>query len=117
MKYLLTIVLLFTFSQVVVAAFYSGNEMLKMCEAYLSETGSAADGNICVGYVVGIHDGHFTFSVRADMKKTICLPDSSVDGSQLVRVVTKHLQEHPEDLHYTAASLITNALQQAFPCE
>jgi len=118
MKYLLAIVLLFSFSQARADdnVFYTGNEMLKLCEAYISETFSA-DGNVCVGFVTGIHDSHLTYSEWRDVKKAICLPGGGVKGSQLVRVVTKSLQESPENLHLTAASLVANALQQAFPCE
>jgi len=118
MKYLLTIVLLFSSNQASAATvFYSGNEMLKMCEAYFSETGSVVDANVCVGYVTGIHDGQIVFSGWGDMKKTICLPGSGVKGGQLVRIVIKYLQENPEDLHLTAGSLVVNALVIAFPCE
>jgi len=119
MKYLLMVVLLFSFNQaraVEAENFYSGNELLAMCEAYLSETGSAAKGNTCFGYVAGIVDAHNTFVNLADLEQSWCPPEN-LDGSQLVRVVTKYLQGNPQQLHLTASSLVVNALILAFPCE
>jgi len=115
MKYLLTIVLLFSFNQAAAVSFMSGSELLERCEARLSETGSAAKGNTCVGFLTGVADAHDNFTSWEVMSPLWCLPVMGTD--QLIRVVTKHLQENPEDLHHTAASLITNALAAAFPCE
>ncbi len=36
--------------------------------------------------------------------------------AQLVRVTVKYLQKHPEELHMTAGSLVSNAFYVAFPC-
>jgi len=116
MKYLLTIVLLCSFSQAAAKGFLSGSEILDRCEAYLSETGSVARGETCVGYVMGITDAHGTFTDWGEMSPLWCTPDNMSTG-QMVRVVTKYLQEHPEDLHLQAASLVSIALRKAFPCK
>jgi len=118
MKYLLMIVLLFSFNQAMartVNAFFDGNGLLGVCESYISETGSVAKGNVCFGYVVGVADAGATF-VDEDIRSSRCIP-FNVMGSQLVRVVTKYLQEHPEELHLTASGLVAIALRDAFPCE
>jgi len=116
MKYLLTIVLLFSFNQAAALGFLFGNELLERCEAYLSNT-DAAKGNTCWGFVTGVADAHDNFTVWG-MSPLWCQPDNMSTG-QLIRIVTKHLQEHPEDLHLAAASLVSNALLLAFPppCE
>jgi hypothetical protein len=44
-----------------------------------------------------------------------CIPSTAKLG-QLMRVVTKYLEEHPEQLHLAAAGLVYNALIEAFPC-
>jgi len=119
MKYLLMIVLLFSFNQAraaTVESLYTGNELLDRCEAYLSDTGSAAKGNTCFGYLAGIADAHDDFVAGGLHGKEWCKPEN-MKGKQLVRIVTKYLQEHPENLHYTAASLVANAFRKAFPCE
>jgi len=116
MKYLLIIVLLFSSGQASAVAFYSGNELLVLCEAHLSDAGSAAKGNQCISYVAGIADAHSFFVKWAALEQSWCM-SIDVDGSQLVRVVTKWLQENPQDLHLSASSLVIEALILAFPCE
>jgi len=121
MKYLLTIVLLFSCSQAIAAqteSFYTGNALLELCEAYLDGGTSAniAKGNTCASYVAGIDDAHSLFVDWLDMEQSWCAP-KNVNMSQLVRVVTKHLQENPQKLHKSGNSLIGNALIIAFPCE
>lgn len=98
MKYLLTIVLLFSFNQAAALGFITGSRLLEVCEARLSETGSAAKGNICLGFVMGIADAHDTFTDWGVMSPRWCFPDN-IETGQLIRIVTKSLQEHPEDLH------------------
>jgi len=116
MKYLLMIVLLFSFNQAAALVFLTGSKLLEKCEAHLSETGNIAKGNVCVGFVAGIVDAHDTFTGWDKMSPLWCPPDNMGTG-QLTRVVTKHLQEHPQDLHLSAGSLVANALILAFPCE
>jgi len=117
MKYLLMIVLLFSFNQVrAVEGFSNGNVLLEECEAYLSDTGSAAKGNICIGYIMGVVDTHAIVVNWDGSEMRFCLP-RSIQGSQLVRVATKHLKENPQDLHLAASGLVIAALHFAFPCE
>jgi hypothetical protein len=44
-----------------------------------------------------------------------CLPDG-VSYDQIVRVVVKYLQSHPERLHRRGKGLAVEALSAAFPC-
>jgi len=116
MKYLLAIVLLFSFGQAMAAGSYvTGSVLLEQCDAHINET-NIADGNVCVGYIAGIADVHITFVDWGDMEKNMCIP-FAVGSTQLVRIVTKYLQEHPENLHLAASSLVLTALGTAFPCE
>jgi len=126
MKYLLTIVLLFSFSQVRAGNFYTGrtgnfytgNELLERCEARFSDDTAAniSKANTCFGYVVSVSDIHDTYVGFKLMEQLWCMPEN-LEGLQLVRIVTKYLQDAPEDLHNTASSLVSNALISAFPCE
>jgi len=121
MKYLLMIVLLFSFSQARAEqrqSFYSGNELLEMCEAYLDGGTSTniAKGNTCFGYVTGISDTHTLFVSWELMEQQWCKPEN-MQGVQLVRIATKYLQENPQALYLTADSLVATALILAFPCE
>ena len=122
MKYLLIIVLLFSFSQARAeqrpAGFFSGNALLEICEAYLNGGTSAniAKGNACHGYVASIADAHGLFVGWEMMEQVWCFPEKMKVG-QLVRIATKYLQENPEELHLIASSLVAIALIKAFPCE
>jgi len=121
MKYLLMVVLLFSFGQARAGQtlnFETGNGLLELCEAYLGDNTAVniAKGNTCGGYIAGLVDVHKTFVDWKVMEQRWCLP-GDMRVSQLVRVVTKHLQEQPQDLHLSASGLVANAFILAFPCE
>jgi len=121
MKYLLMVVLLFSFSQTSAAgttqSLYTGNDLLDLCEAYLDDDPiNISRGRTCFAYAGGIVDAHDNFVGWGDLKKEWCKPENMA-VKQSVRIVTKYLQEHPQDLHKSAASLVTNAFIKAFPCE
>jgi hypothetical protein len=83
------------------ANFKSGNQLLQECST------PGAD-QICLGYIQGIVDA------ETDMART-CLPGSVTPG-QARDIAIKLLDDHPELRHYTASSLVTRALAEAFPC-
>jgi len=120
MKYLLMIVLLFSFGQA--NAELDGNQLLERCESYLSENGDAVttinafDKGICSGFIDGISGAHKTFTDWEIMSPQWCAPDNVTQG-QVARILVKSLREYPEDLHLTASGLVANALILAFPCE
>jgi hypothetical protein len=45
----------------------------------------------------------------------ICIPDGANTG-QMVKVVQKYLDDHPEKLAQPAAALVEEATRKAFPC-
>jgi len=115
MKYLLMIVLLFSFNQAKGEAFLTGSMLLERCEAYLNKTG-LVKGSTCWGYILGVSDAQRNFVEWGEMKPYWCEPDGA-GSTQLILIVTKRLQEHPEGLHQSASSLVANVLYTAFPCE
>ena len=121
MRYLLMIVLLCTVTQAR-AGFLTGNVLLENCEMFLRaalgtplKTDSFINSGMCPGYIAGIVDVEDAFVGWGRKEKAWCTP--STTHGQLVRVVTKYLQERPEKLHLNAGSLVANALILAFPCE
>jgi len=94
--------------------FFTGNQVLEWCEACINDTNIAL-GNQCPSYIGGAVDAHETYVGWGDMGMRFCLP-LSIKISQLVRVVTKYLQESPEVLHIAAGAVVGNALYSAFPC-
>ncbi|UCD68921.1 MAG: hypothetical protein JSW48_02125 [Betaproteobacteria bacterium] len=43
-------------------------------------------------------------------------PSANVTVGQVAAIVIKWLEDHPEDRHYSADSLVKAALEEAFPC-
>ena len=71
----------------------------------------------CIGFVTGIVDGATVASGhKANPYFPVCLP-TAVTREQLVRVVLKYGDNHPEQLHLPAARLVIQALSEGFPCQ
>lgn len=114
-------------------AFFSGIDLLNQCES------EGAEYLICLGYVSGVVDATATgtnqYQMMSDslsqrtsdelnqsLSKSLvnlmpapCIP-REVLMDQVVRVVIKHMNNRPEDLHLSGAHLVHEALQKAFPC-
>ena len=67
------------------------------------------------GYLGGFNDAAVLIGTGTS-QKIYCLPPTGIENDQLVRVVKKYLDEHPEDLHQSARILVLLALSEAFPC-
>jgi hypothetical protein len=80
--------------------FQTGNEFLRECEP----TPTA----FCLGVAAGYSD---MLAVNGQICK-----QHSVTVAQVKDVIVKFLREHPENRHYSAASLAGVALTDAFPC-
>jgi hypothetical protein len=91
------------------AAETTGNELWSLCTSK-----GATENSLCFGYVTAIAEaiGQPTgvYGWRA------CFPEQ-VTRKQVVDVVTRYLDQHPEERHLTAGSLIANALAKAFRCK
>jgi len=101
----------------------TGNDLLPMCQAGIDRangktisTNMIPDAVRCLSYIQGFIDG---FAVRDNveegMKPTLCFPDGAT-GGQMVRIVTKWLEDHPARLHEPAWGLIFLAMQESFIC-
>ena len=104
----LTAILLLTvlFPGTCLALIVDGDELLEFCEG----AGNAA----CSGYVAAIVDAHDTNAIRGDLEVQFCIP-KGVKVKQLIKVAVKSFNDHPERLHFTASSLLSNAFYEAFP--
>jgi len=101
-KYIL--VLLIFISQIVPAAFETGNDLLSYCES----TDAFGQGG-CRGFIVGV-------SNISQEQSWYCKPNEITDV-QLVKVVVKSLNQFPEDLYNKPHSLVQEALLESFPCD
>ena len=83
-----------------------GNELDEYC----------APGSVtqlyCDGYVAAIADVMKHSPVNREMD---CGPPE-VTLQQIVDIVRRFLAAHPEDRHFSAESLVADAIAEAFPC-
>lgn len=86
-----------------------GNDLREDCEAAI--TGQFGYG---AGYCFGLIEGYLQ-ATPAKALPTHCVP-MGVTVEQLVKVIVKYLDQHPEKLHLTAFLLISQATHEAFPC-
>ena len=91
-------------------AFITGNNLVEYCDDYEQDGGSFR-GGYCYGYVGGIAQ---TLHWVSDKNK-ICASEN-VTQKQVVSIVRKYMEEHPEMLHKRADMLVIIALRIAFPC-
>jgi hypothetical protein len=68
----------------------------------------------CMGYIAGTLDS-FRGLAKTSPLKFFCEP-KGVTGEQIMLMTVKYLDQHPEDLHYGASSLILNMMVSTFPC-
>jgi Rap1a immunity proteins len=86
-----------------------GNELRRLCTSK-----GARENGLCYGYVTAIAE-----VARGDdglYGHHACLPEHAT-RRQAVEVVKRFLDQHPEQRHYGASSLVAEALAEAFPCK
>ena len=114
MKVLLIVCAMLFVVPAVHAGSKSGNELSEDCKTSDGNSATFQDG-VCLGYVLGAKDS-FEFAAKVHhVTPDFCIPDGVTNG-QVVKVVVKYLNNHPEDLHYSAESLVVYALGAAFRC-
>lgn len=91
---------------------FNGNQLFEFCDG--SEQSQWP--NYCGGYIVGVVDGLFVPD-GGWARNNICIPVGGASTHQIIDVVRNYLRAHPEVRHYTAASIISVAVKQAFPCD
>jgi hypothetical protein len=93
-----------------VASLYSGNTLLQLCQSHPQGPNPV----FCMGYIAGIADALGTGSSIAGWRA--CFPHNGTVG-RVRDIAVGFLTAHPEVRHLTAASLVAEALQGAFPCK
>ena len=98
-------------SQADIVISQTGTMLLQQCES-----DSIADRNACAGRIKLYISEHPITLPRVLRPPLLCGPTgpSESDG-QLVKLVTKYLNEHPEELQLQARGLVYFALHEAFP--
>lgn len=115
---------LITLAPAAFAGEYDGNELLRNCNAAVRQADGekvdgveALGGVYCTGYLAGFAASHAVEAMAKPQRRLYCLPEKGLEGSQLARIVTKHLKKNPEELHTSARMHVVTALTVAFPCK
>ena len=102
----------------------TGEALLRSCNYALAleslgvtveDMGKRFQAMHCIGYVQGVMDGYELGAWKASTK-LICLPEAGISVDQAIRIVVKHLNGNPEQLHMPARAIQVAALAKAFPC-
>ena len=74
---------------------------------YLKNACNRSSTGYCLGFVSGVY---------VATPESLCNPPS-IKSNELVGIVTKYLNAHPEKLHMESGRLVVDAFIEAFPCE
>ena len=85
-------------------AFGTGNMLYETCGAH-----DIGNEKYCLAYAVGATDA-FAWDGK------VC-PPRQVTEQQVRDIVVGYLRDHPELRHYSAPSIASRALEEAFPCK
>lgn len=104
-----SILMVFTISQLY-AGFFSGNKLVERMREFEKTDTNVKDANMAdatdyMGYVTGVYDAT-EYSYNS--------PEGITRG-QICWIVAKYLKEHPERWSESAATLVIDALKEAFP--
>jgi hypothetical protein len=114
MKYVLAVAILLLASTPTKAQKLSpttGNELLEWCQS-----GDTWATGRCLGYIIGVADLQTMVKKTLPENRQSCIAEG-VTAGQILEVVTKYLNQHPEERHFNASVLIVKAIAEAFPCQ
>jgi hypothetical protein len=86
------------------ADFKDGNDLHADCTS-----NNGVETGLCLGYVMAITDA------MDELRPNVCIP-RTVNGTQVVDIVKKHLTDYPAGRHFDAWSIVAFALEKVFPC-
>lgn len=95
---------------------WSGNQLWELCQHYKGEEkfkGGSAPA--CFTYITGSAET-LIMTGDADMMTSPC-PGTAVTREQIVDVVVKWLEDHPEKRDLPAPFIVMKSLSEAFPCD
>ena len=93
--------------------FLSASELLKTCTTNKNDPSFYLRDAECSAYIIGVADA---FSCNDGAFRFYWHPPVKATREQVTKVVVKWLNDHPEDHHFSAASIVARALQNGFPC-
>lgn len=88
------------------ATFLDGNDLYEHCQARRSSA---------LNYILGVHDAQQAVAALGKQAKLIC-PWGRVSSGHIIEVVCKYLRDNPSQRGRSGASIVLEALGDAFPC-
>jgi hypothetical protein len=112
MKNILMLFVLMMFAECSYAGFKNGNTLAEwMVEYEKSDNDNSKDP-----FMVALYDGYVTGVADTLYDISWCSPGNITIG-QVLKIVSKYLNNNPQNLHSSAYSLVEQALKEAFPCK
>ncbi|HIF8869650.1 TPA: Rap1a/Tai family immunity protein [Vibrio cholerae] len=108
---ILLLIITLIFSSVSHSAFFSGNDILALCEAKKEDKFYFEDSAQCYGYVTGVYD-HFTGTIKEGV---LCLNEKITVG-QVVKIFVAYANKNPAKLNQSADIVVENSIYDAFKC-
>ena len=102
----------------------SGDDLLARCSAaersMAGETLNAEetlDSMWCVGYLSGLLDGFGVADFKVNSEKMVCPGEEGLSRTQALKIITRYLRDHPEELSKNGRRTALLALSKALPCQ
>lgn len=78
---------------------------------------SYAAAQRCSGFVDGFMSAVAVAQLIDPKAMSFCQPKKGISLDQARRIFLKYIAAHPEDLHWTAQTILTVVLTEVFPCK
>ncbi len=85
--------------------YFSGSELTAVCLTF----------ELCQAFVIGVMDAHQSLTDWKRIRPLVCLPPD-VENPALLLATSAYIGAHPNELNYTAGSLILLGLAAKYPC-
>ena len=105
---MLLLMMLFTTANAEATQRLNGNALMSMLDAYNQKPNDNFDAGFFAGYVSGVTE---------TLNGVIWCTTGNLPLEQLLSIVSKYLDQHPEQWHMSAQYIISIALAEAYPCQ
>lgn len=97
----------------------TGNQLKPACAAHTAVTppdrGEALKAGVCIGFIDGWLQLAMMLKPPLVSQELFC-PPKGVTNQQVIDIVVKYMNDHPEKLHQPAAQILYDAISDSFPC-
>ena len=95
--------------------YYSGEDMVRFCEANAATAQGLADLGVCRGFLAAVVETYGTLEDWENLKPYLCVP-AGTPVATLRLVFLNYMQIHVEDWQKATSSLALNAFNERWPC-